>query len=204
VLTIDDLIQRLIDAKNDRKNKLRGNAVVHLCVPEIEYLPIIDTKMEPSQDGAVMLLMVQDGKLSPTVVPNVIIDMSGGFVQGVSSDFPVKYLLLDHDSILDECNPEWCEAREDYKRVSVLLDDPAAEENEGVELLVEIDGDNAKRADYLAQLLKILNVEPVSVDKNGETDDVNYDFEDFEAAMQAKELVDAAGLPFVRYTSVAN
>jgi heme-binding NEAT domain protein len=44
----------------------------------------------------------------------------------------------------------------------------------------------------------------VSVDKNGETDDVNYDFEDFEAAMRAKELVDAAGLPFVRYTSVAN
>jgi hypothetical protein len=93
VLTIDDLIQRLIDAKNDRKNKLRGNAVVHLCVPEIEYLPIIDTKMEPSQDGAVMLLIVQDGTLSPTVVPSVVIDIGGGLVQGVSSDFPVKYLV---------------------------------------------------------------------------------------------------------------
>jgi hypothetical protein len=35
--------------------------------------------------------------------------------------------------------------REDYKRVSALLHDPAAEmEEEGVELLVEIDGDNAR------------------------------------------------------------
>lgn len=124
MLTIDEMIAKLTEAKNN--NKLGGNAVVHLCVPEQEYLPITDTKLELSDDGAVVLLFVDDKKL--TQVPNVIIDVEGGVVQDVSSDFPVNYLLLDQDNISEgDHNPDWNEATEDYKRVSVLLADPTAE-----------------------------------------------------------------------------
>ncbi len=197
MLTIDDLIQQLIDAKQDRNNKLRGNAVVHLCVPEQGYLPLIDTKMEPSADGAVMLVFVQDGTLAPTVVPNVIIDVEGGVVTSVDSDFPVRYLLLDQDNIsAGGCDPGWSKSEEDYKRVSVLLDDPTAEIDKGFELVV-VRYNAIDHATYMARLKEVTGLEPVSVTNLGATDDVLYEFADVTTANAVMGKIVAAKLEFV-------
>jgi hypothetical protein len=125
LMTIDKLIERLILARDN--NKLGGAAVVHVCLPEVPYVPVADGLLETSADGVVFLLTLPADAVKINT-PNVVIDVDGGVVQGVSSDFPVNYLLLDQDSISEgDTDPDWCKATEDYKRVAVLLDDPTAE-----------------------------------------------------------------------------
>lgn len=58
MLTIDEIIAKLTDAKNN--NKLGGDAVVHVCLPEVPYVPVEDGKLELSDDGALFLMMLPD------------------------------------------------------------------------------------------------------------------------------------------------
>jgi hypothetical protein len=138
MLTIDKLIERLTLAREN--SKLGGAAVVHVCLPEVPYVPVVEGLLETCGDGAVFLLTLPDDAVKINT-PNVIIDVSGGNVQGVSSDFPVNYLLLDQDNIEGgDVDPDWCKATEDYKRVVVLLDDPAAEiETDATEFRLTVD-----------------------------------------------------------------
>ena len=149
MLTIDQLLFVLESSKKNPANKLGGDAVVHLVIPEMPYAPIIDAKLEADDSGAVVVLFVADEHLVvPT--PHVVIDVEGGVVQNVTSDQPIKVLLLDQDNIeAGDTEPEWGYPVDyDYKRVSVLKDNPAAEiDNDPTEFKLVVDV--ARSEDYI-------------------------------------------------------
>jgi hypothetical protein len=57
-MSIDDLIEKLISAKNNPKNKFGGNTVVCFCEDNEPYTSIGKAELEHDEDGCVFLLQI--------------------------------------------------------------------------------------------------------------------------------------------------
>ena len=54
-MTVDELIAALSELKE--KSNLKGNAVVHLCIQECPYIPVIAVNVENDSDGGSVILL---------------------------------------------------------------------------------------------------------------------------------------------------
>ncbi len=54
-MTVDELIAALSELKE--KSNLKGNAVVHLCIQECPYIPVIAANVENDEDGGSVILL---------------------------------------------------------------------------------------------------------------------------------------------------
>lgn len=62
------------------------------------------------------------------MVPRIVVELVGGVIQDISSDLPVKILVIDYDYVDVGRVPEiGFPVSYDYKRVSLLFDDPLCE-----------------------------------------------------------------------------
>lgn len=56
MITIDELIEKLQDARN--KTPLGGNVVVCLCEDDREYVSFTEAKLDADKDGAIFILVI--------------------------------------------------------------------------------------------------------------------------------------------------
>jgi hypothetical protein len=61
MITIDEAIIMLARAKNEAR--LGGQTVLHVCIPEIPYVPVKDIRVENDPDGSVGLVIMEDEHL---------------------------------------------------------------------------------------------------------------------------------------------
>lgn len=55
-ITVDALIKALVEAREN--SALKGNAVVHFCIQEIPYVPVVDVKVYNDEDGGSLILLM--------------------------------------------------------------------------------------------------------------------------------------------------
>ena len=58
-LTINQAIAKL-QAAASSNNPIGGDAVVYLCITDLEYIPVTDLKLDADENGAVMLVIVPE------------------------------------------------------------------------------------------------------------------------------------------------
>jgi hypothetical protein len=56
-MTVDEVIAALQEVKE--KANLKGQTVVHICIQEIPYIPVVKIDYENDDDGSVILIFPQ-------------------------------------------------------------------------------------------------------------------------------------------------
>lgn len=55
-MTIDQLIRKLQTLREE--SNLKGEAVVHICIQEVPYVPLVDVKVENDESGGSVILLM--------------------------------------------------------------------------------------------------------------------------------------------------
>jgi hypothetical protein len=130
-------------------------------------------------------------------VANIVIDMEGGCIQGISSDRPVNILILDSDETSEGFKPTWgLEHGIEPERIKKLLADPCCEmESKVYEIVVATH--NKDDFDLYNQLVEITGKQAIEVVRNGKGRDFTFEFDDHRKAQDALMKLSEANLPVV-------
>lgn len=201
-MTIDQLIDALEDCKKNPNNKLCGDAIVYLAIPNMPHAPINGVGMPQvaiTEDAdkleSLVSLFVAEHLIAPTA--NVVIDAE--YVENVTSDQPINFLVLDGEV------GEWQSPKYDHKRIKALLKNPAFEYSERFQLIVDIKKGTKFEVDKIVKIeifdpnspIPWCNVFSEYVMDGDVTEKVLYTFFTSEDVVNARIRLSSANLPNV-------